>query len=212
MNVIRIPPRLPVAASRFPPLSVAFPVPGPWSLVPSFLFPFRNPKSEIRNAFPGPLSPVPVPAVPAVIPGSRLPLPGSRRSSCHSAIRNPQSAIRNAFPASRRCLSPCRSPVPGPRKRGRLRLPAKRAQRAGRLNAARRRLSPSCSRVSAVLAVSVLVPGPRSPFPPFFLPFRNPKSAIRNAFPGSRRSRRERKSHFCRNTYVNGRAQKQRVF
>jgi hypothetical protein len=44
------------------------------------------------------------------------------------------------------------------------------------------------------------------------LPFRNPKSEIRNAFPRSGRSRRARKSHFCKMTYVNGRAQKERVF
>jgi len=56
MNVIRAPSRFPVAAFRFPPLSVSVLVPGPRSLVPSFLFPFRNPKSAIRNAFPGPRS------------------------------------------------------------------------------------------------------------------------------------------------------------
>jgi hypothetical protein len=76
------------------------------------------------------------------------------------------------------------------------------------------------------LFVAFLVPGPRSLFPPFLLStpvpgsrypvpavlLAIPQSEIRNAFPRSRRSRRARKSHFCRITYVNGRAQKQRVF
>jgi len=97
---------------RFPPLSVAFPVPGPCSRLP------------------------------AVEPGSR-----------------------------RRCrLWPC---------------PATRAQQAGRLNVARRCLWPSWSLVPGPAVPAV---GPGSRFPPFFLPFRNPKSAILNAFPRSRRN------------------------
>jgi hypothetical protein len=78
-----------------------------------------------------------------------------------------------------------------PKTRGRLRLAAKRAQQAGRLNVARWRLSP-CESKS--------------------LPFWQFPSWSLAPGPGSRRSRRARKSHFCRNTYVNGRAQKERVF
>ena len=135
-----------------------------------------------------------------------------------------------------------------PRKRGRLWLPAKRTQQAGRLNVARRRPAPFWSPLPApaiwpwLLQVPIPAAGlvlyrrslrlfvppslrasvplslrpfmPSSLLPPASPPLPFWQSPPRSLVPGprSRRSRRERKSHFCRNTYVNGHLQKAHVF
>ena len=98
------------------------------------------------------------------------PVPG-----CRFPPLLPLGTSNNTRPASwaAKCCSalPAAFLLPGPgcRKRGRsprrvfdLRLAAKRVRRGGRLNVARRRLSPSESQVPAVLAVAFLVPGPCS--------------------------------------------------
>jgi hypothetical protein len=100
---------------RFPPLSVAFPVPGPCSRLPAVepgsrrrcrLWPCPATRAQQAGRLnvarrclwpswspvPGPWSPVP----PFLL---LAPVPGSRRSSCHSAIRNPQSSMPFPVPA-----------------------------------------------------------------------------------------------------------------
>ena len=109
-----------------------------------------------------------------------------------------------------------------------------RAQRAGRPNVARRRLSPSWSPVpvpenavarhgesstcgsplnasAAADGQMLLGAGSRRPSPKS-LPFWQLPSCSLVRGPCSRCSRRARKSHFCRNTYVNGHFSKARVF
>ena len=112
----------------------------------------------------------------------------THRAAIARQWRDNARARRVGRPAARCGVVPVGARVT-PKTRGRLRLPAKRAQQAGRLNVARRRLSPSES-----------------------LPFWQSPSWSQVPGPRSRRSPRERKSHFCKVTYVNGRAQKQRVF
>jgi hypothetical protein len=87
--------RLFVVHSGFHTSHLACPVSGP--PFPPFFLPFRNPKSAIRNAFPGPRS--------GIRKRGRLRLPAKRSLpwalAFDSAIRNPQSAIPFPVPAVR---------------------------------------------------------------------------------------------------------------